>query len=198
MFWDKVAWIYDFVEGIYNGKVYRGTGEVVAKEISEDDSVLECACGTGAISTCIAARCKHLIATDMSHGMLKQAEKKLKKYDHVEVKSADINKLEYEDGVFDKVVAGNVIHLLDDPYAALKELLRVCKTEGKVIIPTYINIHGGKSSKAVKVFEKAGAGFKRQFDLESYRDFYKSAGCENVEYHCVEGKMPCAIAVITK
>ena len=198
MFWDKVAWIYDLVQGIYNGKVYRGTGKIIAREISKEDNVLECACGTGAITLCIAPRCNQLIATDMSQGMLRQAAKKLKKFDNVELKIADINKLEYDDGRFDKVVAGNVIHLLNDPYVALKELLRVCKIGGKVIIPTYINIYGGKSSKAVKVFEKAGASFKRQFDLESYKDFYKSAGYENVEYHCVEGKMPCAIAVITK
>ena len=91
-----------------------------------------------------------------------------------------------------------MIHLLDDPHAALKELFRVCKTGGKVIIPTYINIYNGKSSKSVKLFEKAGANFKRQFNLESYMDFYRSAGYENVEYHCAEGKMPCAVAVITK
>lgn len=36
-----------------------------------------------------------------------------------------------------KVVAGNVIHLLDDPHAAIKEMMRVCRKGGKVIIPTY-------------------------------------------------------------
>ena len=106
MFWDRVAWIYDFVEGVYNGKVYRETGEIVAREISKEDNVLECACGTGAITTCIAPHCKHLIATDMSRGMLNQAAKNLKKYKNVEIKTADINRLEYGDCVFDKVVAG--------------------------------------------------------------------------------------------
>ena len=58
MFWDKVAPLYDLVEDVYNGKVYRGIGKVVANEIKKNDDVLECACGTGAISVYIAPRCK--------------------------------------------------------------------------------------------------------------------------------------------
>ena len=35
--------------------------------------------------------------------------------------------LEYDDESFEKVVAGNVIHLLDEPRKAFEELFRVCK-----------------------------------------------------------------------
>ena len=64
MFWDKVSGIYDLVETIYNGKVYRELGGKVAEKIEEGDVVLECACGTGAISQYIAPKCRQLIATD--------------------------------------------------------------------------------------------------------------------------------------
>ena len=76
MFWDRVAAPYDLFEGIYNGKVYRETGEAVAGEIESGDVVLECACGTGAISVYIAPVCAKLIATDYSKGMLRQTAKK--------------------------------------------------------------------------------------------------------------------------
>ena len=66
MFWDKAAFVYDFFENVYNGKVYKGTGRKVAEEMEKDDEVLECACGTGAISVCIAPMCARLVATDMS------------------------------------------------------------------------------------------------------------------------------------
>ncbi|MBE5774623.1 MAG: class I SAM-dependent methyltransferase [Clostridiales bacterium] len=198
MFWDKVASVYDLFEDVYNRKVYRGTGKTVADEIKPTDEVLECACGTGAISVYIAPVCKHLIATDYSEGMLKQTAKKVRQYANVEIRQADMTRLDYPDSRFDAVVAGNVIHLLDDPITAVGEMLRVCKPGGKVIIPTYIIIYNGKPSKIVKLFEKAGAHFKRQFDLDSYKAFFRNAGFENVEYHVVEGKMPCAVAVITK
>lgn len=66
---------------------------------------------------------------------------------------------------FDKVVAGNVLHLLPDPYVAVKELERVCKSGGKIIIPTYINASEGVNSRTVRLLEIAGANFKRQYVL---------------------------------
>ncbi len=63
MFWDKVSGLYDLFENIYNRKVYTGTGKKVAKYIDSQDEVLECACGTGAISIYIAllqaVLCRH-------------------------------------------------------------------------------------------------------------------------------------------
>ena len=198
MFWDKVSGLYDLFETVYNGKVYRSLGERVAKEIEQNDIVLECACGTGAISKYIAPKCRELIATDFSGGMLKQVLKKCRKYENVKIKRADMTQLKCRDNRFDKVVAGNVIHLLEDPCAAIKELERVCKKGGKVIIPTYINASEGANKKAVRLFEFAGADFKRQFDMQSYRKFFEDAGYKNVEYYIVQGRMPCAVAIITK
>ena len=106
--------------------------------------------------------------------------------------------LKCRDNRFDSVVAGNVIHLLEDPRGALKELERVCKTGGKIIIPTFINASDGVNKKAVCLLELAGADFKRQYDIRSYKKFFKDAGYENVSYSVVDGRMPCAIAVITK
>ena len=69
---------------------------------------------------------------------------------------------------------------------------------GKVINPTYINIFGGNLGFLTKLLGKVGANFKRQFDLESYKEFFSKAGYDNVAFHVVEGRMPCAIAVINK
>lgn len=42
------------------------------------------------------------------------------------------------------------------------------------------------------------ASFKRQFDINSYKKFFEEAGYKNVGYYIIDGKMPCAVAVITK
>jgi len=199
MFWDKVSPVYDLFEDLYNGKVYRGTGEKVAELIEPDDVVLECACGTGAISKYLALKCIKLVATDFSTGMLKVASKNCRGYGNIAFRRADITNIRCGDSLFDKTVAGNVIHLLSEPEKALRELVRVVKPGGVIIIPTYINMSDGTSGKiAVKIIEKLGAGFKKQFDLDSYKEYFLSLGYENVEYHVVEGRMPCAIAVIRK
>ena len=196
MFWDKVSGVYDLFENIYNKSVYQSTGESVAKYIKNTDRVLECACGTGAISIFIAPVCKELIVSDYSVGMLKQAKKKLKNYDNIDYRRVDITDIEAEDNSFDVVVAGNVIHLLPDPQRAMKELTRVCKDGGRLVIPTYINGDEGTNKLAVKFLEKLGASFKCQFDAESYEKFFEDMGYKNVTYEVVRGRMSCDIAVI--
>lgn len=195
MFWDRVSPLYDLFETVYNGKVYKELGKKVSEEIERADTVLECACGTGAISRYIAPKCRRLVATDLSAGMLKQTERKCRNYRNVILKRADMTRLKCSDNRFDKVVAGNVIHLLPDPHGALKELERVCKTGGKIIIPTYLS---SENSIAVRLLALMGANFKRQFDIHSYKSFFESAGYRNTEFYVIDGRMPCAVAVITK
>lgn len=196
MFWDKVSGLYDFIETIYNGKVYQCLGKTIATQIKQDDIVLECACGTGAISKYIAPKCKKLIVTDFSKGMLKQVSKKCKNYENIRIRRADIMQLKCRDNRFDKVVAGNVLHLLEEPYAAVRELERVCKVGGKIIIPTYINATKGVNQHALRLLEAAGVNFKRQFDMDSYKKFFQDAGYKKVNYIVIDGRMPCAIAII--
>ena len=132
MFWDRVSGIYDLFGKIYNGKVNREMCTAVAEEIRTDDRVLECACGTGLITAAVAGKCRELVATDYSEGMLKQTRKKCGSFSNVEIRSADILNLPFPDESFDVVIAANVIHLLDDPYKALSELDRVCRPGGKL------------------------------------------------------------------
>ena len=199
MFWDRAAGVYDLFEDVYNGEVNRKLCNRIAAMVASTDDVLECACGTGMLSKYIARKCRRLIATDFSIGMLRQAKKKCEGLTNIKFARADIMHLKYKNGAFDKVVAGNVIHLLNEPYMALKELERVCRTGGHIIIPTYVNNENmGKPNLFVRAIEKAGAGFKCQFTYQTYQQFFEKAGYTNVKYAIVEGKMPCAIAVITK
>ena len=191
MFWDKVAGVYDIFANIINKKTHKKLRTVVANEICENDSVLECACGTGLLTVAMAPRCKTLVATDFSSNMIKHAQKNCKNFPNVTFSQANIMSLDFPDSTFDVVVAANVIHLLDKPVKAIKELDRVCKPGGKIIIPTYMNKdNSGKTSGFAKTVGKAGAAFKRQFTLETYKDFFEFVMCE--------GRIPCAVGVIKK
>ena len=192
MFWSRISGIYDLIENIYNGKANARTTDYVASLMSKDDEVLECACGTGMFSVKIAPRVKELTATDFSDGMLKRTKKKCAGMDNVRVESGDITDLKYEDATFDKVVAANVIHLLDDPKKAIDELKRVTKPGGTIVIPTYIHF---QKSVAAGLFNKAGAGFKRHFDENTYKTFFAEMGIENVNFQVCEGRMACDVAV---
>ncbi|MBR2562442.1 MAG: class I SAM-dependent methyltransferase [Eubacterium sp.] len=196
MFWDKVAGIYDLFGNIYNGRVNRELCRIVASQISPKDAVLECACGTGMITVCIAPKCRRLIATDLSDGMLKRARKKCAGFTNVQIRHADILSLDFPDETFSKVVAANVIHLLDEPYKALSEMERVLKPGGKLIIPTYVNKDRARGFD--RTIDKAGAGFKQDFTYETYRAFFERAGYKKIGIRLIDGRVPCAVAVITK
>lgn len=198
MFWNTISGIYDFVENTFNGKVNRDIAQYVANLMTEDDNVLECACGTGMFSLPIAKRCKRLTATDFADKMLRQARKKCNDLPNVLFELADITSLNYEDETFDKVVAANVIHLLDNPAAAISELMRVCKKGGVVIIPTYINKSTKSASAAAKFFNMLGANFKHEFSAATYQEFFKEMGYDVNEYYTAQGRMPCCAAVIKK
>jgi ubiquinone/menaquinone biosynthesis C-methylase UbiE len=192
MFWSRIAGVYDLIETVYNGKANARTTDYVASLMDKDDRVLECACGTGMFSVKIAPRVRALTATDFSDGMLKKTRKKCRKLENIKVENGDITNLNYGDGQFDKAVAANVVHLLDDPQKAIDELRRVVKPGGTIVIPTYIHF---KKSKAAELFNKAGAGFKRHFDENTYKDFFRDMGIENVKYQVCEGRMACDVAV---
>ena len=196
MIWDKLSPFYDFFENVYNGKCYKGIAEKIKDYVTEDDIVLECACGTGLLTLPMAQKCKKLMATDYSVGMLRQTKKKVAKYSNTKVRKVSILELPFQDDRFDVVVAANVIHLLDKPEKAISELKRVCKPGGKIILPTYINNEKKNAVIAAKLLSVFGVNFKRQFSLASYKEFIASHGISQVEYSVVEGHMPCAFAII--
>ena len=199
MFWDQVAGIYDIFVNIINRKTHKKLKKIVSDLIEPDDVVLECACGTGLLSAVIARNCRLLTATDFSGNMLKKAEKNCAAFHNITFTKADITALAFPDCSFDKVVAGNVIHLLDNPLTALGELNRVCKDGGMLIIPTYMNKDSkGKTSGFAATVGKAGADFKRQFTVDSYRQFFLDAGYFDVRILLAEGRIPCAVAVMKK
>ncbi len=199
MFWDRVAGVYDIFVNVINRKTHQKLKKIVSELIRPDDDVLECACGTGLLSSVIAPKCRHLTATDFSEKMLKRASGNCGRYRNITYARADITALPFADNSFDKVVAGNVIHLLDNPLTALRELNRVCRKNGMLIIPTYMNKAAeGKTNGFATTVGKAGADFKRQFTVECYRQFFLDAGYGEVRIILAEGRIPCAVAVMRK
>lgn len=108
-------------------------------------------------------------------------------------------RLEFPDESFDAVVAANVIHLLDELRKALGKLDRVCRRGGRIIIPTYMNRTDKETTNSVSgAIGKAGADFKQEFTLASYRELFAEAGYTDVSCIMCEGRIPCAVAAIHK
>lgn len=196
MIWDKLSPFYDLFENLYNGKCNRGIAEEITKYINDSDIVLECACGTGLLTVPMAEKCKKLVATDYSAGMLRQVKKKLVKFENVRIRKASIYEIPFADNRFDVVVAANVIHLLEEPKSAIAEMQRVCRPGGRIIIPTYINASKNEAKFAEKLLGVIGVDFKKEFNLDTYKEFFTTQGVMVKEYIVIDGRMPCAFAII--
>ncbi len=77
------------------------------------------------------------------------------------------------------------------PEATLKELVRVCKPGGLLIIPTYIDTSGDAGRPAVRLLELLGLKFSRRFDEDAHAAFFQWLGYRDVEYYIAEGCMAC-------
>jgi ubiquinone/menaquinone biosynthesis C-methylase UbiE len=100
--------------------------------------ILDAACGNGRYSRFIlkqADRDALITAFDLSPGMLRRARRRLG-VSRVTFASADLSRLPYASGGFDAIVCGWVLEHLPDPRPGLRELARVLRPGGKLLLMT--------------------------------------------------------------
>jgi len=101
-----------------------------------DDTVLDVACGPGLLACAFAKVAKHATGIDMTPAMLEQARKTQQEQGlkNVSWQQGDVYSLPFKPEQFSIVSSRFVFHHLQDPLAALKEMKRVCKVGGKVVV----------------------------------------------------------------
>ena len=105
------------------------TGDVAAGQ-----SVLDVACGTGIVARTAAERVGlsgRVVGVDLNKAMLTVAERVCP---GVELRQADVTALPFEDGTFDVVLCQMALMFFPDPGAAIREMGRVVKPQGTVVI----------------------------------------------------------------
>ncbi|MDO8550299.1 MAG: class I SAM-dependent methyltransferase [Ignavibacteria bacterium] len=79
-----------------------------------------------------------MTAIDLSDGMLSKAIKKLKNKPNIKFMQMDIQSATFETNTFDTIIASYVFCSVPDPVKELKEISRVCKKEGKIILLEHV------------------------------------------------------------
>ena len=193
-FWDKTAWLYDIAESL-NPKAYSGMLKGVTAVVPEGAKVLDCAAGTGELSRAAAVKAESVLCTDMSLPMLEMARKKCaeKGIKNISFGERDILHLPDGDNTYDVSIAGNVLHLLEEPEKAVRELCRVTKDGGRVIVPTFM---AKNSNLLVKLYTLLGYRAFSYYTTESYEKMLKGCGCGKVKVTKINGLIPVAFGVI--
>ena len=103
----------------------------------EGERILDIACGGGELSLKIAERGCEVFGVDMSEGGIEHA-KRLAEREGItcEFRVGSAEDLPYPDGYFDKIVCSSSLEHFNDDIKALKEMCRVLKPDGKVVLTT--------------------------------------------------------------
>lgn len=196
-FWDRFAGVYDLAESI-NGSVYTEMCDITRRLVPAGAKVLDCGAGTGELSLAASDNADSVLCTDMSKNMLKQAQRKARALgaDNIEFAARNIFDLQDPDDTYDVVIAGNVLHLLTNPQGAVKEMYRVLKPGGKLLLPTFTNKNSARL--LIGIYKKLGFDPAANYSPSEYKKMLEDCGLGRVRTKLIKGLVPCCYAVIEK
>ena len=132
--------IYSTFSAIYDrtfGAVFAGRISRVLREmaIPVGSRVLEVGVGTG-LSLAAYPLDVDVVGVDLSPEMLQRAERKVEQagWDHISLEQGDAQNLRFEDEHFDYVTSFHVVSVVPDPAAMVREMVRVCRPGGHLVI----------------------------------------------------------------
>ncbi|NJM05313.1 methyltransferase domain-containing protein [Candidatus Gracilibacteria bacterium] len=97
--------------------------------------LLDVACGTGALAYRLGpGAARQLVGIDLAADMLAIAAQKLAAWRACSLTHGRADALPYADASFDLVVTASALHYFPDPVAALREMARVVRPGGRVIV----------------------------------------------------------------
>ena len=136
--WERRATTYD-------GEMMRTYRDAYARSVDRalavaqpTSRVLEMGCGTGIIAMGVAPHVAQVIGTDLSPQMIAVAQDKARSQGaaNVEFRVADGYSQPFDDASFDVVLLFNLLHVVEQPEALLREARRLLKPAGYLVTAT--------------------------------------------------------------
>ena len=134
-FFERVSSDWDIMRlAYYDERVIEKMAEVSG--VGEASEVADVGTGTGFVAAGIAPRVKRVVGIDNASAMLEVARKNLHALSasNVDLVVGEIARLPLEDGSLDAAFANMVLHHTEDPVAMLREMARVVRPGGTVVI----------------------------------------------------------------
>jgi phosphatidylethanolamine/phosphatidyl-N-methylethanolamine N-methyltransferase len=167
--YENLAWAYDLVFGptLHPGRV----DAIRRMGIKPADRVLEVGVGTGINASLYPKGCS-VTGIDLSSSMLEKARDRIARKDvrNVRLLQMDAANLKFADDTFDIVYAPYVISVVPDPVSVAREMRRVCRPGGRIVILNHFrssNRMGAWLERLISPFT-VHIGFKSDLDLPAF------------------------------
>ena len=167
--YEKLASVYDFTFGptLHPGRLQA----IQRMGIRPGDRVLEVGVGTG-INAALYPRDCSVTGIDLSSSMLEKARERVarKGIRNVRLLEMDAADLKFADDTFDIVYAPYLISVVPDPVAVAREMRRVCRPGGRIIILNHFRSPNPLLAwieRAISPFT-VHIGFKSDLDLPAF------------------------------
>src|SRR5262249_26691396 len=131
--YERLAPFYDVIYGVLLDHGRRSAIERLAPEPRR--AILEVGVGTALSALRYPPDCQ-VTAIDLSAPMLQRARARLERRGcgHVRLCRMDAARLAFADARFDAVYAPYVLNVVPDPVAVAREMLRVCRPDGRLVL----------------------------------------------------------------
>jgi phosphatidylethanolamine/phosphatidyl-N-methylethanolamine N-methyltransferase len=167
--YEKLANVYDLTFG-----PTLHPGRLVARDrmgVNPGDRILEVGVGTGINISLYPTNC-HITGIDLSTPMLEKARERVYREGlaNVRLHEMDAAKLTFADDSFDIVYAPYLVSVVPDPVQVVREMRRVCRPGGKIIILNHFrsaNPFLASVERALSPFT-VHIGFKSDLDLPGF------------------------------